>query len=199
MKTPKHRRIWRTTLLVALGIIVIFIDGGTLAIYGNTVVSWYLPLAVGLLLAAATARPCQRMWQWLLGTADRRISAAIHVVAATGVFAFILLGINYFGADDSTLHEERVALLSRHSEKHYRQRRVGRNRYVRGDPYYQYYMTVRLADGREKELSITRNYYHNIARHDSVTLRLENGMLGLPVIRRKGRTTEVPPSSYRRQ
>lgn len=181
----KTGKTGRTVLFVILIFIAIGLWGGAMALYGRTSVEWMLPLAVGLFMSALTVRPMARMWKWLLESGSSLLAGTVHILAMTGVFAFIFLGANYWLADDSTLHEERVALLGRDREKHYHTRRVGRHRYVRGNPYYVYYITVRLPDGREKRMQTSLGFYNSLTRKDSVTLEMESGGLGMPVIRQK--------------
>lgn len=172
----------RITLILIIGLLVMFIDGAALALYGKTVVEWSLPLAVGLFVAALTLRPMLGLWKRLFDDPSPWLAGVAHMVAMTGVAAFIFLGANIMLADAGEVREERVELVGREREQHYHQRRVGRGRYVRGSAYYEYYMTVRLPDGREKRLRITLAHYNRLARRDSVTLNLLPGAFGLPVM-----------------
>jgi len=174
----------RAVFYILIGITVIVLIGGIMYYYGRTSVEWALPLAVGLFLSALTLKPMLSFWKWLLESGPY-FAGIVHLAAMAIVFAFLFLGINFWMADDTTLHEERVELIDRGREKRYHSRRVGRHRYVKGNAYYVYHMTVRLPDGREKRLDVPLSYYNTLARKDSVTLILESGGLGMPVIRQK--------------
>lgn len=181
----KSEKTGRTVVLVIVIILAVCLYGGAVALYGMTSVEWALPCAVGLFMAALTLKPMLGAWKWMLESGSAIFAGIAHMLAMTGVFAFLFLGINFWLADDATLHRERVELLGRDREKRHHSRRVGRHRYVRGDAYYVYHMTVRLPDGREKRIDVPLSYYNTLVRKDSVTLTLESGGLGMPVIRQK--------------
>ncbi|MDE5749252.1 MAG: hypothetical protein K2H87_00610, partial [Duncaniella sp.] len=112
----------RITLILVIGLLVMFIDGAALAIYGRTVVEWSLPLAVGLFVAALTLRPMLGLWKRLFDDPSPWLAGAAHIVAMTGVAAFLFLGANIMLADAGAAHKERVAHVGRDREQHNHQR-----------------------------------------------------------------------------
>jgi len=120
------------------------------------------------------------------------------VVFFTVFLSGLLIGLNFMLTDFSSLPEVKAEVVDKYSETHYRSRRVGRNRYTRGEPYKVYYLDLRLPDGRLKEMSATLGQYNRRHKGDTVALPVERGLFGVPVIKRRGRKTEVPrPNRYR--
>ncbi len=111
------------------------------------------------------------------------------------LFAFYFCN-SYFASHD-TAHMERVAIERRFRETHYKTKRISRRTYGRGEPYQQYYIEVRFEDGRTKKLSVKFDTYRRLKSQDTIQLKMERGLWGLPVIRRKGANIEVPHSGYR--
>ncbi|MDE6126569.1 MAG: hypothetical protein K2G30_06405 [Muribaculaceae bacterium] len=158
--------------------------GGAAFFYANTLVEWWLPLVVALCAALLFWVLMKGAWaRWWPG-AYGWLRCVAHFAIFAPLAAFVLLGANYAGADDATLHGERVEVERKYREKHYRNRRVGRNRYVKGEPYYTYKVEVRFADGRLKTLDYPLERYNCVRQGAPLTLEMEAGLLGWPVIRR---------------
>lgn len=90
-----------------------------------------------------------------LDAAERRMAQmakpeSAWTPAVTHFAAFILggvallLSLNYFGADSSTIHREEVTVVSKETHKRHHSRRVGRRRYTTGEPYYVYDLNLRF-------------------------------------------------------
>lgn len=180
----KWNEVKGTLGIMAWVLALMVFGGGAAFFYANTLVEWWLPLAVAL---------CAALLAWVLmkGWLERRWTDAPGWERFAGHFplslllaGFVILGANYAGADDATLHEEQVSVERKYSEKHYRSRRVGRGRYARGEAYYEYKVEVRFADGRGKSFELPLSEYNRVRRGGTMTLRLERGMLGWPVIKR---------------
>ena len=92
-----------------------------------------------------------------------------------------------------------MTVESKYTKTRHRSRRLGRNRYAQGEAYKVYYIGVGLPDGRIKEMSATLKEYNRVRRGDTLAFPVERGFFGVPVIKRRGSTTEVLPSGYRRQ
>ena len=149
-------------------------------------------ISVSLVLAAASAIILWQKWEMLTHTANVVVNILCHVVAATGLFMAIILGVNYFGRYSSDTITVRAEVVKVYSETRYHSKRVARNRYIRGNPYQVYFMDVRLPDGRVRQRSISLKRYNRYARKshkqreraDSVDLMLTPGALGMTIIER---------------
>ena len=180
-------------LIVAL---LIFI-GGSMAIYSNTIVNPWIPIASAAIIALVSVPPCARWWKFVTQCHQPWINGLCHVIFTGSLLLFIFYFSNFYFAKHDTIHTERAVIERLYSETHYKTKRISRRTYGRGEPYQQYYMEVRLEDGRSKNLSLKLDDYRRLKRMDTVQLKMERGLWGIPVIRREGCNIEVPKSSYR--
>ncbi|MDE7414673.1 MAG: hypothetical protein K2N05_12910 [Muribaculaceae bacterium] len=117
-------------------------------------------------------------------------------------FTFILTGsfysLNSFFSHSEKIKEE-VTVTSKYREKHYRSQRVGRNRYVKGPAYYEYYITVKFQDGSTKNIQLPWKDYEGIKKDSELTLSLRKGLLGSNVIITNDITIDNPRASEKRK
>ncbi len=71
-----------------------------------------------------------------------------------------------------------------YTETHHRSKRVGRNRYVKGEPYKVYYMEVSLPGGWRKPIHLDRARYSATHLGDTIAIPVGRGLFGLSVIKR---------------
>lgn len=109
---------------------------------------------------------------------------AAHFAAIILVGSTLLLSANYFCADDSTIHREDATVVSKETHKRHHSRRVGRRRYTTGEPYYVYDLNLRFSDGRTKSIRVEAAQYNRTRTGATLTLLMEKGLLGWPVIMR---------------
>lgn len=168
----------------------IILYGITIALLNMTIVSPVWIIGLSILLAGVTALFLSRIWSKLTGTCNVTVNAACHLVAFTGLFASVILGVNYFSRDIKDSVTVRAEVVRVYSEPRHRMKRVARNRYTRGEPYQVYFMDVRLPDGRERKRSISLQRYNVYARSSqrqqqrpgSVNITLTSGAFGMTVI-----------------
>lgn len=180
-------------LIVAL---LIFI-GGSMAIYSNTIVNPWIPIAGAAIIALVSVPPCARWWKFVTQCRQPWVNGLCHVIFTGSLLLFVFYFSNFYFAKHDTIHTERAVIERLYSETHYKTKRISRRTYGRGEPYQQYYMEVRFEDGRSKNLSLKLDDYRRLMRMDTVQLKMERGLWGIPVIRREGCNIEVPKSSYR--
>lgn len=190
--SQKKTSRWRTFGMITVIFAVILCYGIALALFGMTLVNPWLIMALSLALAGISVFffKNKRNWSVLTGTASVPVNVICHLVAATGLFMALILGVNYFCRDTSHTVTVRAEIVRIYSETRYRSKRVARNRYTRGEPYKVYFMDARLPDGRECKRSISIQRYNRYARSshrhqpDSVDLHLTSGALGMEIIER---------------
>ena len=105
---------------------------------------------------------------------------AAHFAAIILVGSTLLLSANYFCADDSTIHREDATVVSKETHKRHHSRRIGRRRYTTGV----YDLNLQFADGRTKSLRVDATRYNRTRTGATLTLPMEKGLLGWPVIMR---------------
>lgn len=101
----------------------------------------------------------------------------------TGTLAAAFYISNYALADDTTCHEEETVLVRKYRETRHHSKRVSRTHYVRGDPYYVYYMEVRFSNGRTRDIQIPMNKYIRLKKGQNLRLPVARGFWNVPVIR----------------
>lgn len=170
-------------MLTAAATTSVVLLGFACAIGNDTLMDRYIPAGICLLTAAAAGAALSRPAGRWFGIRRRSISFAI-----TSGFLFCLLifafhAINYCGSDRDSATVCKSRIVAKYSEERHRSRRVGRNRYVDGEPYMAYYVSVALPDGRRKELKVPVGEYVDIRKGQEVSLKIETGFFGIPVIR----------------
>ncbi len=185
----------RVGLIVFLFIIFV---GGTIGFHENTIVEWWMPLSVCGVLSVVSGCVLWRVWCQLTGSGRFLLNFLCQTAFAWALLLFGFYLTNYCFAREASKHVEEVTVERVYSKTRYHSRRVGRGRYVRGEPYKVYYMEVTLADGRLKELSVNSDESRRLHKGTVLSLTLERGLWGVPVIKREGSHIDVTPSSYRR-
>lgn len=187
---------WRIMSAVALGMVCVACYSLAMSLYGNTLVVWWAPVAGCVAASALASAVMWRMWPWITGTRRVAVNYICSLVMATGVLLAAFFGCNYMYADSSSLHKESVSVERKFSKKHHRTRRVGRRTYTTGESYYTYHVEVRFADGRLKEMAVPAGRYNRLRTGGTMTLDMERGMWGLPVIRRDA-AADIPVRTRR--
>ena len=119
-----------TRILVATAILVLY--GWSVAIYGNTIANGYIILSSAAIAAAALWFPARKIWPRVLSTPKPAVCFIAHMVAATSITLFAILGSNYYCADPDTAHSVNAVVESRYSKERQRTRRIHRRVYYTG-------------------------------------------------------------------
>ncbi len=181
---------FRTALLVIIGFIVIILAGGCMSLYQRTLIDWWWPVGITALLALMSAAAMYPRWRRLTGTDSKILNFICHTVVSFTLILFAFFAVNYFFADDTTIHPEQVTVERKYREKRNRTRRVGRRSYTTGEVYYEYYMEIRFSNGRIKSVPVPRERYSRIRTGSTLTFHVEMGNLGVPVIKDKKTVTD---------
>lgn len=185
--------VWRTFGIITVTLAVIIFYGTAITLFGMTLVSRLAVIGAAIGFSALTALVFWRKWRIITGTCNVIINVICHLIAITGLFLSLILGVNYFGRNTSDSVTVRAEVVKVYSETRHRMKRVSRNRYTQGEPYKVYFMDVRLPDGRECKRSVSLQRYNRYARSnyrrserpDSVDLFLTKGALGMTIIERE--------------
>ena len=155
------------------------LSGGCGAYVYETIIYGF---AVMALLGVVCAMPCMGLWRWLTDGAARWFCGVLHVVFFTVFLSGLLIGLNFMLTDFSSLPEVKAEVVDKYSETHYRSRRVGRNRYTRGEPYKVYKVQFRLDNGSLRTFQLPLSRYNKLRIGSAATLHQGPGALGVPVI-----------------
>lgn len=181
-------KIGRKIAAWTLVAVVIVCYGLAFALWGRTLVDWWIPALICVGVALASGVSMHRLWRGLTGMDSAVFNYLCHAVTACAVAGVLFFGANSLFADTSTRHTERVAVASKYIKEGYHTRRIGRNHSVRGEKYYNYYLLLEFPDGRTKRISVSNKQYNRTRHGDSLSVELERGALGIPVIREMNRT-----------
>lgn len=169
---------------IVLGLTAIALGFTAVIIYANTLVEWWIPLSITAVATTALWMPLKGAWRKWLKPESAWTPAVTHFAAFILGGVALLLSLNYFGADSSTIHREEVTVVSKETHKRHHSRRVGRRRYTTGEPYYVYDLNLRFSDGRTKSIRVDAARYNRTRTGATLTLPMERGLLGWPVITR---------------
>ncbi|MDE6297053.1 MAG: hypothetical protein K2L89_04325 [Muribaculaceae bacterium] len=178
----KKFTIARTIALVILVFILIGSLGAYIGFASITMIKWWIPLLFSGVIALATGTVLWRKWQILTEIDSFAINFISHLIFASIFLTGLLYTLNYIGSACSTPYTEKAMVTEKYREKHYQSRRVGRNRYVRGNPYYEYYIEVRFNNGKDKKIQLPYKTYNLIKSGKEINLSISKGWLGAGVL-----------------
>lgn len=152
-------------------------------IYGKTMICFWTPVIVAVLVAAVSASFMAGRWRWLTTSDNKILNVSCHLfVVGCVVYSVFLLG-NYYMADTNTTHTENVYVEKKEMVKRRKTRRVGRNRYVSDGYRYEYYIHVkREGDSGLKEISVSKSVYNRLRASSIADLEMRKGLFGYPVV-----------------
>ena len=153
------------------------------AIYGETLIDWWEPLSMALILAIATLF-LYKNWQWLTRSNSKILNGICHLFHVSALCYFLILGGNFILADPSSTREEKVTVLSKDIETHKQTRRVGNHRYVPAGERKEYYLQVIFENGTRKKLPVSLSTYNKTRTNATRTLTLEKGFFGYTIIKK---------------
>lgn len=194
----KSTDVKRSLLLVAVGLVAIILGGMIVAFQGITIGNVWIIAAGALAIGLFSSLTLYRAWAVITGSPKFWVNYAVSVVMDVLVLMNIFYGLNYLLAEKES-HREPAVVERLYSETHHKSRRVGRNRYVQGEPYKVYRAEVRFQSGKKKELSMPFARWRRMHTGDTLHFNLSKGGLGMPVIHRDEVPVDIPASSYSSQ
>lgn len=169
---------WRCVVVIA----AVVVYAAAVALVPRTLIEWKIPFGGAALVSAVVGAFSWKIWRWFT-TSPRFIwNFIVAVTAFTGVFTALFYIVNYTNADTLTRHEEKAEVERVYTKVRHHTRRVGRNRYVQGDPYNVFFMQVKMSNGMSKELEIPYDRFRRIRTGSMVSLPVAKGCFGVPVI-----------------
>ncbi|NBH87916.1 MULTISPECIES: hypothetical protein [Bacteroidales] len=183
---------------------IIFLIGLAVGVYSlsrYTLVRFSVPLicfaTVSLLSGVLLCKA--RIWGWITGSA-RFLPNFLCCSVCTCVFCLSVFYIcNYAFANDKEGGMRDAVVEEKYQKVRHKSRRVGRNRYTRGEAYNVYYMKVRFVDGPVNELQIEQKRYARIHKGDTIQLFVSEGFFSVPVIKYNHVSMYTKGNRYRNQ
>jgi len=157
-------------------------SGMLLLMAGRTVgTTCWTVVAAAFLVSAITGRMVWKIWRPVTTCRRMWLNWGVHSLFFTVLLSAAYFTVNYFTAAARPLVYERGVVTRVYSEQRHRSRRVGRRRYVQGEPYKVYKAEIESARGSVTiDLSLTR--YNSLHRGDSLDLPFSSGIFGAQVL-----------------
>lgn len=197
--TTKKFSVGRALALVGIVFILIFSIGALIGLQSLTMIRWWIPVGISGIMAALSGTVLWRIWPRLTGNYSFPVNFICHFIFLTLLLSGLFYTINVIGASNSPARKEKALVVSKYKEKHYRSRRVGRNRYVRGPEYFEYYVKVEFPKGKEKSIQLPYSTYKGIKQDNEITLSLARGLFGVDVILTSEISKDNPPAPEKRK
>lgn len=176
---------YRNVFILTVVMILIGLVAAVYSLSRYTLIRFSVPLIyfVTISLLSGVFLWKARIWGWVTGSV-RFLPNFLCGSACMCVFCLSLFYIcNYAFANDEEGGMRDAVVEEKYQKVRHKSRRVGRNRYARGESYNVYYMKVRFGDGPANELQIERNRYARIHVGDTIQLFVSEGLWGVPVIK----------------
>lgn len=175
----------RICCLAAVGAVALFFCAVGLVDYRRTLVDWWQPVAFAVIGAAVTGLFCARRWRMLSSSPVAAVNWSIHILVAGSLLYGGFLDLNYRLADEAAAYAEEVTVIARRVSEHSRTVRAGRHRFRHVGMRYDYYQTLRFADGREKVVDVSRNVYLRYRPGSVRTVTIQTGFFKVPVLKKQ--------------
>lgn len=160
-------------------ILVLILGAFGYVMYKKTLIDWWFPLVLALLLSGGTVFLYPK-WEWLTHSSDNLLNSLCHLYCV-GVLSYFLFFLgNRLLASSTSIHKEQVTVLSKHSKTV--KRRVRRRHYSNGGTRKEYYIQVLFDNGMKKDLRVSIATYNRTKSNVTKTLTLQQGGFGFPII-----------------
>lgn len=170
-------------IMIILTTAIILLLGLASVLQRNTIIDWWIPSAACALLAV----PCGILLRGCIGRLTKFRKTIWNILAGAvlsfSVFIGLFYSLNYYKSDESSAQEFSARITNKYTEERYRVQRVSRNRVRRGEKYWVYCISVEMPDGRLKKMEVSPGEYIKIRVGRHIKLQIENGLLGIPVIK----------------
>lgn len=151
---------------------------------GNlTMVSFPSVVSVCVACSAILAVLMIRLWPRLTGLSSPAANISIATVIIGGFVTLIFYILNFTMADAATRHEVHAVVTGKYKEVRHHRKRVGRGRYVPGDPYNEYFIEISYPNGAIKPMIVKAERYRLTDAGDSVKVNICRGAFGFEVIK----------------
>lgn len=184
MKKDILKNVGQSFAIAVLAMATLILIGGSITLHARTIITggWVIAISCGVAIIIVTAivnllirddADSKSLWIKYVG----------GVIISAAALAFSFYGLNYWCADSSTEHIERVEVVRKYYNVRHKTQRINRRVYTTGAPYKVYYIDVEFANGRIKAQSIPFSRYRRVHKGDTINLPMEKGLFGFPVIK----------------
>ena len=180
-KSNKQR--FSTMRVVALVFLTFIGYGAAISLSARTMIWFPAVVLTSFAIAALLGVAIAVRRGGFLGIRNRILASGVAALILTGVLSGAFLTLNYVFTADGSAHTERVAVTRKYREKHYRSKRVSRNRYTRGEPYYEHCIDIEFDNGKVCQIKLGMEKYRRVSTGDTLQATIEKGLFGFPVMK----------------
>lgn len=184
MSKYSSKNVWRSILGGTLICLCIVLYAMAAALHRDTLVEWWIPTVIALILALASGATMWRIWTRLTDSSGFIINYICHTVFFCGLFLAAIYGINRAFPRQSSIWETEAVVERKYTKTRHHRQRVSRRVYKQGAPYKVYYIELDFSDGRRKEMQVTVSRYNRIRSGSTMPLTLQKGFFGMTIIRK---------------
>lgn len=176
-------RVRNKISVILLTTAIIILLGLAAVLQNNTIIEWWKPVSICI--------PIALIFGFIMSGVIRQLtnfSKYFWNIIIGSVFSFSLLigsfySLNYYKSDEASQQKYSARVVNKFSEDHYHSQRVSRSHVRRGEKYKVYFINVELQNGSTKKIEIPVKEYIRIKEGKHVTLHIEKGLFGIPVIK----------------
>ncbi len=158
--------------------------GSALALHSNTMVAWWKPCALCLVIASGGTLLLNKLIKQAFSLRYNIFNFLIAFIFTFSLLIGLFYSINYYASDKESSQQQSVKVIDKFSEEHYRVKRVSRHAVARDEKYKVYYIVIGLPDGHEKKISLSMEKYAKIRVGKDIRISIEKGFFGVPVIKK---------------
>lgn len=184
MSKYSSKNVWRSILGGTLICLCIVLYAMAAALHRDTLVEWWIPTVIALILALASGATMWRIWTRLTDSSGFIINYICHTVFFCGLFLAAIYGINRAFPRQSSIWETEAVVERKYTKTRHHRQRVSRRVYKQGAPYKVYYIELDFSDGKRKEMQVTVSRYNRIRSGSTMPLTLQKGFFGMTIIRK---------------
>lgn len=178
----KREVIQPVVIAVLLIILVIICIGLSMALYGRTLMPWWLLPCVGVGVGLAAAAAPSRRWCRLLALKELWLGRAVQFAVAGTLGAFLVAGANYWGVSGDTCREVTATVVGRAKQQHTRYRPGVKGRSRPAGTYYTYKLQLDVPGYGRYDKPVGVDKYVKTRNGSRIRVEVAEGLLGFPVI-----------------
>jgi len=178
--TDKTKRI---SALVFLLLLTIAGLGMAIALQRNTLVDWWKPLAVCFPFACLAGRILMRGACAITNVKSRILNFAAGTILSLSIMLGGTYSLNFYKSKHSTAQTVEATVTNKYTEERRYTHRTHRHGGVRTEKRRVYIVVIKLPDERQKEFEVTPGEFTKVKLGRTFRLKIEDGMLGMPVIK----------------
>lgn len=177
------RILLRAILATIVCLVSLGCYGFSITLHHDTLINGWWPLGISAAVAIITSLWGWQLWKWLTDMRAVWVNCIVHIIVTTSVLLLLFYSINYYGSRPSSEITRDVEITSRYYKIHHHSNRTGRHSYSRGAPYKVYFIQITFPSGRTKDLQLPYSEYRRLHKGSHLSLQLQRGFFGIPVIK----------------